>query len=535
MDASSQSIDVHFYAEDPNNLGVYTFIGFTTANQYRLDVNQYLNISGNHGYSFTVPVQFRYMNIYAFGINIFSGTNTLLSNCPKVVHPDVIKDVRYSFYMDALTNRELELDFYGNDFDGYQPLIVMVHGGGFMSGDKSSLENSAWRLADAGFKVACINYRLMGSPDGTGININTSTLCFGGQINDIAWYWAIQDLNAAIKFLVYNSGPFKVDPKGIFIYGESAGAITTLQLAYASEQEIFNQLGGAALFLGTWFLGDLDHSTHPPCQSVKYTIAGVGSVAGALMRDAFLEETEETPVVMLHSPCDKLVRYDVGLGYFGTFHNGIPTSCTHMEWGSKYIIDQMDQWAGMGFTEPCHKLYTVCSTHAYGNINGVAYPDHGLSGIEVVRFRQNIFKDFAIGIYNQTVCNGTPSIEALPGAFMSPKICDDDFRCTDVSSPFYHYRLDKILDDITAIDGISCGPNPASDQVTIKLTGVPVGNIEVNLLNTLGELVYSSVEVSDDARAVSKTIAISKLPQGLYFISVKGEGYFKRTTFIKTN
>lgn len=543
MDAPWQSINVALFTDDPQNNGQFIYLGSITTNVSRPDVNAALGgIPGNHGYTFTMPSQYRYMNIYVIAINVGAGSNATLTNSPMVVHPDCIKDVTYSYYMDFLTNRPLKLDLYGNFDDDKKPLVVMVHGGGFASGDKSSFEQYAWRIADQGFKVASINYRLMGSPAGTGLpaDVDFTTLCYGGLINDIAWYWAIQDLNAAIKFLIYNKEDLKIDEKGIFLYGQSAGAITVLQSAYATQQEIYDELGGSALFNSTWFLGDLDRTTHPPCREVKYKISGVGSVAGALMNPHFLKEKEKTPVVMLHDPCDKLVRFDEGFGYFGTFiaPDFNPFNCVHPEWGSKNIIDRMDWWDANGFPQPCHKLYIVCSTKAYGYIDEkekTAYLDHGLSLAEVAIFTCKIFPDFANGIYFGSGCNSNPSIEALPGSQVPTELCNKEWRCTDESSPFYNLRTSTYLEGVTAIEGISCGPNPATDLLTVKASGTTEGSVEINILNTQGEVVLRTATSADQSGEIAETISVEKLPAGYYIVTVKGEGYFKKTSMIKTN
>jgi FG-GAP repeat len=56
-DVPSQSIMVHFYIDAP--VGQGTYIGGTTANISRPDVNTAVGITGNHGYRWTLPTQYR--------------------------------------------------------------------------------------------------------------------------------------------------------------------------------------------------------------------------------------------------------------------------------------------------------------------------------------------------------------------------------------------------------------------------------------------------------------------------------------------
>jgi len=81
-DDSNTSIGIHFYT-DINS--VHTFLDSTTANGARADVNASQNISGDHGFSFPVPSSLKDGQphlIYAYGIDLSGGSNTLLSNSP---------------------------------------------------------------------------------------------------------------------------------------------------------------------------------------------------------------------------------------------------------------------------------------------------------------------------------------------------------------------------------------------------------------------------------------------------------------------
>lgn len=85
-DDSSVSISVHFYVDGPAGSGV--FAGAVTANLSRPDVNSAYGIAGNHGFSFSIPSQFRdgkQHTLYAHGIDTSGiGTaNVLLSGVPQ--------------------------------------------------------------------------------------------------------------------------------------------------------------------------------------------------------------------------------------------------------------------------------------------------------------------------------------------------------------------------------------------------------------------------------------------------------------------
>jgi hypothetical protein len=85
-DSSSISNQVHIYIDGPAGGGGTLLSGFTT-NVLRSDVNATHGITGNHGFEYTIPSQYRNNQphtIYVYGIDTSSPTiSTLLSGSPK--------------------------------------------------------------------------------------------------------------------------------------------------------------------------------------------------------------------------------------------------------------------------------------------------------------------------------------------------------------------------------------------------------------------------------------------------------------------
>ena len=106
-----------------------------------------------------------------------------------------------------------------------RPVVVVIHGGGFISGDKQldSIVKYAQELTIRGYAVVSIDYRLTGE----------------------SWTWesqkamfdAQEDLRAAIRFVRKNAADYKLDTDKIIASGDSAGALTSLFLAYAKEAQ----------------------------------------------------------------------------------------------------------------------------------------------------------------------------------------------------------------------------------------------------------------------------------------------------------
>ncbi len=108
------------------------------------------------------------------------------------------------------------LDFWQAKTDAPTPLVVFIHGGGFTSGDKSKVRGDALvkQCLDAGVSFAAINYRY-----------RTTT-----PLQDV-----LRDCARAVQFLRSKSGEWHLDKVRIASYGGSAGAGTSLWLAFHDD------------------------------------------------------------------------------------------------------------------------------------------------------------------------------------------------------------------------------------------------------------------------------------------------------------
>ena len=83
-----------------------------------------------------------------------------------------------------------------------RPLLVWIHGGAYMGGDKAE-NHAVWAdLTKSGYAVASINYRLSG---------------------DAKWPAQITDCKAAIRFLRAHAKDYNIAPGRIAVWGSSAG------------------------------------------------------------------------------------------------------------------------------------------------------------------------------------------------------------------------------------------------------------------------------------------------------------------------
>lgn len=221
---------------------------------------------------------------------------------------DTVLNITYGSAQDYLGNTvTLQMDAYfpkmSVDPMTERPLVMMIHGGGFQTGNRNNRRNECIALAQRGFVAFTISYRL-------GWNEQDPT----DQI--LASYRAVQDAKAAMRYIVDNSSTYGVDTDWLFIGGSSAGAVTSFNAVYTQESEwnlaypgIVNDLGG------------LNTSTNNLTNA--FELKGIynnwGGVSGFTV-----QPSEMVPMISFHGELDQTVSIDIGQGgLYGSraFHN----------------------------------------------------------------------------------------------------------------------------------------------------------------------------------------------------------------------
>jgi acetyl esterase/lipase len=133
------------------------------------------------------------------------------NNGDESLKADTIKDLSYGIHSK-------------NTLDVYLPegrtdttkVIILLHGGWWVGGDKNELQDNAKYFQDKGFAVVSMNYRLAGTSE----NIHPA------QQLDIA---------AAINYISSKAFEWKVSPDKFALVGVSAGAHLALLYTYANN------------------------------------------------------------------------------------------------------------------------------------------------------------------------------------------------------------------------------------------------------------------------------------------------------------
>lgn len=105
-------------------------------------------------------------------------------------------------------------DLYLLNNGGNRPVILFIHGGAWVAGDKSGYaEYYAKKYAFAGFNVVAINYRLADKSD-----------------PETQWPAQLQDVQLAVRWLRHYRKNLGIDPNRICAFGDSAGGHLALLL-----------------------------------------------------------------------------------------------------------------------------------------------------------------------------------------------------------------------------------------------------------------------------------------------------------------
>jgi acetyl esterase/lipase len=136
---------------------------------------------------------------------------------PVRAQSQTLRDVEYA----RAGTKRLLLDLYVPEGAGPFPVIVWIHGGAWLSGDKD--DTPAVREVGRGYAVASINYRL------------SFEATYPAQI---------VDCKAAVRWLRANAGQYRLDPNRIGAWGSSAGGhLAALLGTSASVSDLEGSLG----------------------------------------------------------------------------------------------------------------------------------------------------------------------------------------------------------------------------------------------------------------------------------------------------
>lgn len=205
-----------------------------------------------------------------------------------VVEYDVLRDQIYAERPSGALKGNLYLPATGESLSA----IVMIHGGGWRSGEAADMERFAERVAEAGFAVFNITYRLAPAHK------------FPAQLEDV---------QAAVRWLRANAARHNIDPGRIGAWGYSAGAHLAMLLGTVDDSSSENTDSSApvarvaAVVAGA---GPTDLREYPDNHYVTDLMPGdAGDRLFALASPLASVTADDAPTFLYHGRHDMIVGY----------------------------------------------------------------------------------------------------------------------------------------------------------------------------------------------------------------------------------
>jgi acetyl esterase/lipase len=133
------------------------------------------------------------------------------------------ENIVYSRYRE----RELHLDLFSprEKTHALYPGVILIHGGGWRSGNRQMEWPMAQHLAAHGYVTATVEYRLS---------------------IEVKYPAGVYDLKGAIRWMRTNAAKYNIDPKKIAVYGCSAGGTLAAFLGTTGDMKQFEGSAGHA-------------------------------------------------------------------------------------------------------------------------------------------------------------------------------------------------------------------------------------------------------------------------------------------------
>jgi alpha/beta superfamily hydrolase len=210
-------------------------------------------------------------------------------------HVDSLMNLKYgkNYTMNhVLMDLTMNVFMPANDTVKKRPVIIFMHGGGFVSGKKQDVSKICIAFAQRGYVTATIDYRLID------ITVIDSITITEGLVD------AVSDAKAAIRFFVQDaatSNLYKVDTNFIFISGISAGAVIASHVAYLDPEDDMPAYLANLIMANGGYAGNSSTNLSYPTP-----IRGVLNYSGALLRKEFIS-TGEPALFSVHDEGDTIV------------------------------------------------------------------------------------------------------------------------------------------------------------------------------------------------------------------------------------
>jgi len=342
-----------------------------------------------------------------------------------------------------------------------RPLIVLMHGGMFLSGSLTHLDSTCQEFAKRGFVAATIEYR-----QGWEYVDNCQAVTVPTVISaDRAIYRGIQDLHASMRYLVHNAGEYKIDTAWVFCGGVSAGAFAAVDMAFIKPEQLYNRWPYCNDPKFGPPLGYLNASGNDLTDS--FSIKGLFHNWGSIVDINYIQPSNVIPVISFAGDEDKLSPIDSGF-FLG---------CSHYDlmFGSRAICDRLTD-------------YGSCS-------------------------EMNIKVNGGHGVYNDTYEQGVFRV-AKASCFFKSLFCNNCSSVIYTDSVPASCSLYTSLRELPAHQALQTDPNPSNGRIMIKSES-PIGS-PVNIYDIRGILIHQ-----EPLTSAEQELDLDDLEKGIYVIEIE--------------
>ena len=226
--------------------------------------------------------------------------------------------------------RPLILDLYLPQGEMPQPLIVFIHGGGWVGGNTrhsgalTDFPRALAQLAAEGFVVASVEYRLA---------------------DEAPFPAALQDVRAAVRFLKTNAAKYRIDAAKVAVWGGSAGGqLAALAAASCGDHSLDPEpaqagsecVQGAVIWYGVFDFGPVVERGRPGAPDNRFL--GCSGDCDAMVRRASpigYVTADDPPFLLIHGEGDRTVDVSQSRGHAERAREGRRRRARHLHTGRR--------------------------------------------------------------------------------------------------------------------------------------------------------------------------------------------------------
>lgn len=344
-----------------------------------------------------------------------------------------------------------------------RPLIVLMHGGMFISGSRSNLTTACIEFAKRGYVAATIGYRL-GWTFVPNCQMVTPAVVIS---SNRAIYRAIQDLHASMRYLVHHAASYSIDTAWIFAGGVSAGAFATADMAFITPEEFAQrwpycndpQFGEP--------LGYINSNGNDLTDS--FSLKGLFHNWGSVIDNDYIRASTAIPMIGFAGELDELSPVDSG------FFNGCPRY--ELMFGTRAIYQRLG---------------------GYGACSEITIKPHAGHGVYNTSYEQGIFRiGRASCFFKSLFCGSCSSLYTMDSI---PPSCS----------------LITTARNARHNEPLRIEPNPGKGKCTV-LSTAGAGSL-MRVYSLQGVNVFSQ-----QLEANAQEVDLSMLATGVYIVEVNGE------------